>query len=84
MDADAGVRNPEEEDTKSSIENKANDSDATDSGDSDVDAKKKPKKEKIGFRDRKVSLYFQNYFVKAISLDGLNLFFFIFYFEILI
>lgn len=53
VDADAGVNNAEKGSSKISIENNAEESDATDSG-SDVEAKKKPKKEKIGFRDRKV------------------------------
>lgn len=53
MDADAGVDKAEDGTSKVSIENITEESDATDSG-SDVDSKKKPKKEKIGFRDRKV------------------------------
>lgn len=53
MDADAGVNHAEEEQSKVSIENNADESDATDGG-NDVDSKKKPKKEKVGFRDRKV------------------------------
>ncbi len=54
VDADAGVdKNVDEGAAKVSIENDAKDSDTVD-GESDVDAKKKPKKEKIGFRDRKV------------------------------
>lgn len=51
MDADAGVDTAEEATSKVSIVEE--ESEATDSG-SDVDTKKKAKKEKIGFRDRKV------------------------------
>lgn len=53
VDADVGVNQPEEADTKVSIEDTTDDSKTTESS-SDVDSKKKPKKEKIGFRDRKV------------------------------
>lgn len=53
VDADAGVDKGEEESAKVSIEGNAKESDADDS-DNEVDAKKKPKKEKVGFRDRKV------------------------------
>lgn len=55
MDADAGVEHaePEADSSKGSIENNAKESLDSD-GATEVDAKKKPKKEKIGFRDRKV------------------------------
>lgn len=55
VDADAGVNKKAEEKSNVSVENKANDSDTNDSS-SDVDSKKKAKKEKIGFRDRKVRI----------------------------
>lgn len=52
VDADVGVHRTEDENAKTSIESNAEDSD--DDSATDVDSKKKPKKEKIGFRDRKV------------------------------
>lgn len=52
VDADAGVNQREEGASKVSIESKVDESQTTDNS-SDVE-KKKPKKEKIGFRDRKV------------------------------
>lgn len=57
VDADAGVNSEAEGGSKVSIENEAKDSDTTDDSSSDVDSKKKPKKEKIGFRDRKVPTF---------------------------
>lgn len=55
VDADVGVNQPEEAESKVSIENATDKAEPTESG-SDVDSKKKPKKEKIGFRDRKVQI----------------------------
>ncbi|XP_037024825.1 calcium uptake protein 1 homolog, mitochondrial isoform X2 [Bradysia coprophila] len=56
IDADAGVHNAEKEGAKVSIESNEKESDGDDSG-NEVDSKKKQKKEKIGFRDRKILEY---------------------------
>lgn len=53
VDADAGINPTEGGGAKVSTEKDEEKSDDTDSG-TDVESKKKPKKEKIGFRDRKV------------------------------